>query len=146
MEPVLLTENRKAHFQYAILSRYRAGIALLGTEVKSIKAKRGNLSGSYVVIRDNQPLLLNMDIPPYQGGNTPESYNPTRTRKLLLEQKEIHELMGKLKEKGVSLIPLALWNVRGLIKVELGLARGRQAKDTREVLKARGARREMREV
>ncbi|MDO8470382.1 MAG: SsrA-binding protein SmpB [bacterium] len=139
-----LAENRKAHFDYDILETFHAGIVLLGQEVKSIKLGRMQLQGSYVVFKGNEVFLVGSTVPPYQPKNTPESYNSERSRKLLLQKREISYLTGKSKEGGLTLIPLKVYTgKRGTIKLEFGLARGRKTKDKREELKKRETRREI---
>lgn len=138
-------ENRRGRFDYEILETYEAGIELRGTEVKSVKNGRMNLSGSHAIIRSNEAWLLNADIPSYQPKNSPPDYDPKRTRKLLLHQSEIKGLLGKLHEKGLSLIPLTAYAKKGFIKIELGLGRSRKKHDKREILKKRATEREMRE-
>ncbi len=130
-------ENRKARFDYEILDTYEAGVELRGFEVKAIKTGKANLTGAYVLIRNEQPFLINCDIPPYQPTNTPPDYNPTRQRRLLLNKKEVKELMGKTKESNLTIIPLKLYNKGGKIKLEIGLGRGRKKSDKRETIKQR---------
>jgi len=139
-----LSENKRAYFDYDILDKYEAGIELLGFEVKSIKNHRINLSGSYVVIKNNQAWLINADIPPYQPKNTPENYDSKRTRRLLLRRQEINALTGKTKEKGLTLVPLKAYTKNRKIKIEIGLGRIRKKTDKREVIKKRNAEKEMR--
>src|SRR3989344_5995193 len=98
----VLSENRRARFDYDIIETYEAGIELIGTEVKSVKQNRLNLAGSYGIIRENEAWLLNADIPPYQPKNAPPDYDSKRSRRLLLHEKEIKALTGKLHEKGLS--------------------------------------------
>lgn len=140
----ILSENRRARFDYDILETYEAGIELLGTEVKSAKGGRFTLRGSYAVIRGGEAWLLNAEIPPYQPKNAPGDYDSKRTRRLLLRQSEIKGLIGKLHEKGLSLLALKAYLKRGLIKIELGLGRSRKGHDKREVLTKRAHEREMR--
>ena len=140
----LLSENRRARFDYEILDTFEAGVALNGQEVKSAKGGRLNLSGSYAVIRGGEAWLLNADIPAYQPKNAPPDYDPKRTRRLLLREEEIRNLTGKLQEKGLSLLALNAHLKRGIIKIELGLGRARKARDKRETLKKRAHEREMR--
>lgn len=136
--------NKKAHFNYDILEKYEAGIELFGFEVKSIKGGHGSLEGTRVIIRDNEAYLIGVNIPPYQTGNTPAGYDPTRTRKLLLTKKEIKELIGKGEQAGLTIVPLALYNKGGRVKVSIAVARGRKKYDKREVLKKRDVDREIR--
>lgn len=138
-----LSENRRATFDYEILERIEAGIELFGHEVKSVKAGRGNLAGTYAIIRGGEIFLINCQIPPYQQGNVPDDYDPSRTRRLLLHKTEIRELTGKLKERGLSLLALSFTTKKNLVKVELGLGRSRKAHDKREVLKKRAVQREI---
>jgi len=118
--------NRKATFDYEILERFEAGLVLIGQEVKSIKGGHINLSGSYVVFKDVEPYLIGAKVPAYQIKNAPTDYNPERSRKLLLNKKEINYLAGKAKERGFSLIPLKVYNKNGRIKLEFGLAKGKK--------------------
>ncbi len=136
--------NKKAYFNYDILEKYEAGIELFGFEVKSIKGGHGSLEGTRVIIRDNEAYLIGVNIPPYQTGNTPAGYDPTRTRKLLLTKKEIKELIGKGEQAGLTIVPLALYNKGGRVKVSIAVAKGRKKYDKREVLKKRDVDREIR--
>lgn len=136
--------NKRASFDYEILETLEAGLKLKGYEVKSIAAGRANLSGAHAVLKGNEVWLLNLDIPPYQPGNTPEAYDSKRTRKLLLNRAEINQLIGRTKEKGLTLVPLKLYNKNGRIKVEIGLARSKKKGDKREAIKKRDTEREIR--
>jgi SsrA-binding protein len=127
----LVAANRKALHDYFILDRYEAGIALLGTEVKSIREGRINLKDSYAAVRGGEAFLHNCHISPYTHGNR-ENHDPTRTRKLLLHTREIRKLIGKTQEKGLTLVPLRVYLRRGRIKVELGVAKGKKLYDKRE--------------
>jgi len=142
----MVAENRRARLDYDIAEAFEAGVELLGHEVKSVKAGRMGLNGSYVLIRDGQAWLLNASIPPYQQGNVPESYDSDRTRRLLLRKSDIHELSGKLKTKGTHLIPLKTYLKKSLIKLEIGVGRSRKKTDRRDYLKKREHDREMREI
>jgi SsrA-binding protein len=133
----ILAANRRARFDYDILDTYEAGLSLLGHEVKSAKNGRAGLAGAYAVIRDGEAWLLNCTIPPYQQNNVPDDYDPDHTRRLLLTKREIRELEGKLKEKGLLLVALELFVKKNLVKVKLALARSRKAPDRRDVLKKR---------
>jgi len=133
----MLIDNRKAHFNYEVVDKYEAGIELLGLEVKSIKGGRAILAGAFAIIRGGEVYLMNMQIPPYQVGNTPLDYDPTRTRKLLLSRKQIKELVTEDSKKGLTLIPLSLYSKGRLIKVELGVVRGKKTYDKRETIKKR---------
>ncbi|HDH31184.1 MAG TPA: SsrA-binding protein SmpB, partial [Candidatus Wolfebacteria bacterium] len=134
---MVITTNKRAYFDYQILETLEAGIELKGFEVKSIKTGRINLAGSYVIIRDNQAWLLNTDIPPYQPKNTPEDYDSKRTRRLLLQKSEIKNLVGRIQEKGLTLMPLKVYTKHHKIKIEIGLARSRKKRDKRELIKKR---------
>jgi SsrA-binding protein len=127
----LFAANKKAFHDYFILEKLEAGIVLLGTEVKSIREARINLKDSYATIKQGEAFLLNCHISPYSHGNR-QNHDPTRTRKLLLHQKEIRKMIGKTQEKGLTLVPLRVYLRRGRIKVELGVARGKKLHDKRE--------------
>ncbi|HPD18156.1 MAG: SsrA-binding protein SmpB [Candidatus Goldbacteria bacterium] len=133
--------NRKAFHDYFILEKFEAGIALKGTEVKSIREGRANIQDSFARIMKEEVFLFNMHISPYSHGNI---YNPDplRDRKLLLHKKEIHRLMGLLTQKGLALIPLSVYFKNGRVKVELALAKGKKQYDRREEIKKRDLQRE----
>lgn len=136
-----LAENRHARHEYQILETFEAGIILTGGEVKSAKAGQINLRGSYVTIRDNGAWLINCHIAPYKPANLDPSYQPTRTRKLLLNKHELDTLIGKSKAQAQTVIPLSVYTKRGLVKVEIALARGKKQHDKRESIKKREAKR-----
>ncbi len=136
--------NKRAKFDYEILETYEAGIELRGFEVKAIRSGRMNLAGSYAVVKDNQLWLLNADIPPYQPKNTPADYNSKRSRRLLLRKEEIKELIGRTHEKGLTLLPLKVYNKGRFIKIEIGLGRHKKKADKREAIKKRDTEREIR--
>ncbi len=131
------SENKKATFEYEILEKYEAGLVLQGQEVKSIKTGHINLAGSYVVIRGTEPFLIGAKVPPYQPKNAPVDYNPEQERKLLLNKKEIDYLMGRVAERGFSLIPLKVYEQSGRIKLEFGLAKGKKKFNKKEAIKTR---------
>ncbi|MDI6872474.1 MAG: SsrA-binding protein SmpB [Bacillota bacterium] len=134
--------NREARHEYFILETLESGIVLTGTEIKSVRAGRVNLKDSYAKVEDGQAFLYNLHISPYEYGNR-ENHDPLRTRKLLLHKGEIIRLIGKTREKGLTLVPLRLYlDVRGRAKVELALAKGKHAWDKREAIAEREARRE----
>jgi len=139
-----LINNRRARFDYEVVETYEAGIILLGKEVKSLKKGQGKLEGAHAVVVGGEIILLNMYISPYQPKNTMGDAPPDRSRKLLLHKKEINRLIGKLKEKGLTLVPLRIYLKTGKIKLELGLAKGKTKLDKRETIKKREAKREMR--
>lgn len=138
-----MAENKKAFFNYEILEKFNAGIELLGLEVKSLKSKRGTLDGAYVSVRDNEVFLLGAVIPPYQAKNTPADYEPTRPRRLLLTKKEIGQLISWGNQRGLTIVPLSLYNSGRKIKVTVAVARGKKKYDKRETLKKREANREI---
>lgn len=137
-----LVTNRKARHNYHILETYETGIALAGTEVKSLREGKGNLQDSFARIENGELFLYNMHISPYEKGNI---YNkdPRRTRKLLMHKREIHRLFGKIQEKGLTLVPLKLYLKKGFVKVELALAKGKKLYDKRESIKRKTIKREM---
>jgi SsrA-binding protein len=137
----MATENKKAHFDYEILETYEAGIELFGFEVKSIRAGNAHLEGARVLIRGGEAFLVGASIPPYQQPNTPPSYEPDRTRKLLLHKKEIAYLAGKEHEKGLTMVPIKLYNKTRTIKLQFGVARGKKKADKRETIKKREVKR-----
>ena len=139
-----LARNKKAYFDYEILETFNAGIKLAGFEVKAVKSGKMNISGAFVIIRDNQAYLLNADIPPYQPRNTPEDYDSKRNRSLLLHKKELSRLIGLTNQKGLTLVPLRVYNVRNLIKLEFGLVRGKRKFEKRETTRKRETEREIR--
>jgi len=136
------TENRKARHDYHIEETMEAGLVLTGTEVKSLRLGRANLRDSYAEIKNNEVFLVNSHISPYEQGNR-FNHDPLRPRKLLLHRSEIRRLIGKVKERGYTLIPLKIYFKRGKAKVELALARGKKLYDKREDMLERDARREM---
>ena len=141
-EKVIAT-NRKAFHDYFIEERYEAGIMLQGTEVKSLREGRVNLQDSYASVRGSEVFLHQCHISPYSHGNI-MNHDPTRVRKLLLHKTEIHKLLGKTQQKGLTLIPLRIYfSKRGYAKVELGLAKGKKLYDRRETIKTREAGREV---
>lgn len=136
-------ENKRAYFDYEILEKIEAGIVLQGHEVKSVKLGRMALEGSYATMRNGELFLLNAHIPPYQPLNTPGTYDPRKTRKLLLSKQELRKLYGETLQKGLTLLPLRVYTKNGFVKIELGLARHRKKGDKRELLKKRATQKEM---
>jgi SsrA-binding protein len=134
--------NRRARHNYFIDEVYEAGLVLVGSEVKSLRDGKANLSDSYAQIRRGEAFLVNSHISPYPGANQ-FNHEPTRTRKLLLHLREIERLTGKTKERGFTLIPLKIYFKQGRAKVEIGLARGKKLYDKRETLKRKVAEREV---
>ena len=139
----LIVHNRKARHDYSIFETIEAGIELLGTEVKSLREGRANLRDSFAVIRDEELILKGLHISPYSH-TSDRALDPRRDRKLLLHKAEIRRLIGKVQEKGLTLVALKLYfNDRGRAKVEIGLARGKRDYDKRHALAERDARREV---
>ena len=140
----IICTNRKARRDYEILETMEAGMVLWGTEVKSLRKGGAHLKDSYAAVEREELFLYNAHIAPYEQGNR-YNHEPLRTRKLLMHAREIRRLLGKIQEKGLTLIPLKLYfNDAGRVKVELGLARGRRAYDKRREIADRDAKREMR--
>ncbi|HEY3009898.1 MAG TPA: SsrA-binding protein SmpB [Micromonosporaceae bacterium] len=138
----VVASNRKARHDYAILDTYEAGLALTGTEVKSLRAGHVSLVDAFAQVKDGEVYLYGMHIPEYERG-TWTNHEPRRTRKLLLKRLEIDRLIGKVRESGLTLIPLAVYFSDGWAKVEIGLARGKRAYDKRQDLAKRDAEREI---
>ncbi|HEY7514163.1 MAG TPA: SsrA-binding protein SmpB [Vicinamibacteria bacterium] len=138
----LVASNRRAHHDFDILETHEAGLVLQGTEVKSLRESRADLKESYARIEGNEAWLLGLHISPYAQGNR-ANHDPLRPRKLLLHRGEINRLLGKIMEKGLTLVPLRLYFKHGRAKVELGLARGRKTLDKRHAIREREERREV---
>jgi len=139
----IVTQNRKAFYDYFIEETFEAGIMLTGTEVKSLRAGKANLKDSYARIKDGEIFLLNTHISPYSQADGFKQHEPERTRKLLLHKKEIMKLLGKTREKGYTLVPTKIYFKDGKAKVEIGLARGKTSYDKRDSIKARDVKREI---
>lgn len=137
-----LAVNRRAYHDYFIDEKYEAGMMLTGTEIKSVRNGRANLRDGFVRIDNREAWLENVHISPYAQGNV-MNQEPVRSRKLLLHRKEISSLIGKVKQKGYTLIPLRIYIARNRAKVEVGLARGKRQYDKREAIAARDAKREI---
>lgn len=138
----IVCQNRKAYHDYHIQETFEAGIALLGTEVKSLRDGKANLKDSYVIIKNNEVLLLNCHIGHYSHGNI-MNHDPLRTRKLLLHRKEIDRLRGNTAIKGFTLIPLKMYFKGSFAKLEIGLAKGKRLFEKRETIKEKEARLEI---
>lgn len=137
-----LISNKKAHFNYEILDTYPAGIELFGYEVKSLKKSQGSLEGAHVTVRGGEAYIIGMFIPPYQPGNTPKDYDPSRNRKLLLKKSEILGL-GKVEgTKGLTIVPISVYNKGGKLKLDIATAKGKKKFDKRETLKKRDSLRD----
>jgi SsrA-binding protein len=139
----ILSDNRQARFLYEILETYEAGIELVGTEVKSIRAGKVNLRDGYALIRNGEALLINVHISPYEASGQYFNHDPRRTRKLLLHRREINKLIGQVEQKGLTLVPLKMYFKGSWVKISLGLGRGKKLHDKRETLKRRQDEREM---
>jgi SsrA-binding protein len=139
-----LVDNKKVHFNYEIGDTFEAGVELFGHEVKSLKKNQGSLDGSYMIVRGGEAYMVNTFIPPYQENNTPEGYDARRNRKLILNKKEIAELASIEGDKGLTIVPISIYNKGSLIKVKLGVARGKKKYDKRETIKKREVDRSMR--
>ena len=138
----LVASNRRAHHNFEILETHEAGLVLQGTEVKSLRASRADLKESYARIDGTEAWLLGLHISPYAQGNR-ANHEPLRPRKLLFHRGEINRLLGKIMEKGLTLIPLRLYFKQGRAKVEIGLARGRKTLDKRHAIREREETREV---
>jgi len=136
--------NRRARHEYHIIETHEAGMILTGPEVKSIRSGLANLAEAHVIIRNERVLLIGCHISPYKPAAMNNPHDPTRSRQLLLHKKEVERLLGKLKEKGLTLVPLKLYfNERNLAKIEIGLCRGKKMHDKRADLKERDIKRDL---
>jgi SsrA-binding protein len=138
----LIADNRRARHDYHLLDRFEAGLVLTGTEVKSLRDGRATLAQSWAEVRDGEAWLMGAEIATYDQGNR-ANHEPTRPRKLLLHRREIDSLYGKVREKGLTVVPTRLYFKDGRVKVELALARGKDVRDKRRDVMDRDARRQM---
>lgn len=138
-----LIEHKKVRLDYEILEEFEAGLELLGHEVKSLRSGHGKLEGAHIIVRNGEAFLVGAQIPPYQPSNTPESYDPERTRKLLLTQEEIKKLAQFEGQKGLTIVPVSVYNKSKVLKLRVAVARGRKKYDKRAVLKERDTKREI---
>lgn len=136
-----LIENNRVGFDYSILEEIEAGIELLGTEVRSLRAKQGSLKGARVVVRGGEAYLVGASIPPWQMANTDKSYDPERPRRLLLSHKEILEAAAAESEKGLTIVPLKMYNKGRHLKLLIAIARGKKKEDKRHSIREREERR-----
>jgi SsrA-binding protein len=141
-EEKTVVTNRKALHEYFIIDRFEAGIALKGTEVKSLRQSNANLQDGYALIRNGEVWLIGMHISPFEKGNI-NNHDPKRDRKLLLHKQEIRRLLGKIAEKGLTLVPLRVYFKNNIVKIELGIARGKKSYDKREAIKERETKRQI---
>jgi SsrA-binding protein len=139
----ILAENKKAFFDFEILEKFSAGISLIGQEVKSLREGRVNLAGTYIVIKKGEVFWVGAKIPPWQPSNCPPGYTEKRDTKLLLKKSEIKYLIGKSKQKGLTLIPLKLYTKGRWIKLEFGIGRRKKKADKREILRKKAIEREI---
>lgn len=138
-----LAINRKARFDYEIIKRYEAGLVLKGQEVKSVREGRMSLKGSFVTLHNGELYLTNANIPVYQYAGKIDDYDSSGSRKLLLKKNEIKSLQGKLKIKGLTMVPLSVYNKKSRIKLEFALAKGKREIDKRETIKKRESDKKM---
>lgn len=143
MAKKIIAKNRKAYHDFRIFEKFEAGIELKGTEVKSIRAGKVNLRDGFARVMKGEIFLMNMHISPYEHGNI-HNHDPLRTRKLLMHKKEINRLIGKISQRGLTLVALSVYLKRGKVKVELGLGKGKKQHDKRETIKKRDVEREER--
>jgi len=141
-----LAGNKKAFFDYDILEKFEAGLVLRGHEVKSVKNGWANIQGAHAIIRGGELYIVGMHIPPYQQANTPGDYDPDRTRKALLTKDELSHLIGKTAEKGLTITPLSVYTKHGLVKIALGLGKGKKKADKRQTIKARESKRKIERI
>lgn len=138
-----LLENSRAGFDYEILEKLEAGIELFGFEVKSLRAKLGSLKGARVVARGGEAYLVGATIPAYQVANAPKNYDPERSRRLLMNKKEISHILGAETEKGLTIIPLSIYNKQRHLKLSLAIVRGKKSRDKRATIREREEKRRM---
>lgn len=138
-----LSKNSKATYDYEILERFTAGIELLGLEVKAARDGKANLRGAFVGVRGGEAYLLGASIPPYQPKNTPKEYDATRPRKLLLSKSELSELAKAEGTKGLTIVPLSVYNKGRFLKLDLAIAKGKRQFDKRESIKKRDVERDL---
>lgn len=140
-----ITLNKKAYHDYEIFNKYEAGLALLGTEIKSLRQQKGTVQDSYCKVRNGEIWMINSNIPEYKFG-TINNHDPLRDRKLLLHKNEIKKINTKLQDKGFTLIPLKLYFLGAKVKVEIGLAKGKRQYDKREALKKEEIKRQLKRL
>ncbi|MBE9031253.1 SsrA-binding protein SmpB [filamentous cyanobacterium LEGE 11480] len=140
----VVSDNRHARFQYEILETYEAGIQLVGTEIKSIRAGQVNMRDGFALIRNGEAWLMNVHISPHKTASQFFNHEPRRNRKLLLNRKEIRKLMGQIDQQGLALVPLKMILKRGWVKVDIALGKGKKLHDKRDTVKRRDDQREIR--
>jgi SsrA-binding protein len=139
----IVADNRQARFLYEILETYEAGIELVGTEVKSIRAGKANLRDGYGLLRNGEIWLLNAHISPHTSTSQYFNHEPTRTRRMLMHKQEIRKLIGKVEQQGLTLVPLKMYLKKGRVKLTIALVRGKKLHDKRDDLKKRDDKRDM---
>lgn len=140
----VFTQNKKAFFDFEILEKFQGGLVLQGQEVKSIRRGRMQLQGAYLGLKKGELWLLGSTIPPYQPNNTPSFYKPNRDRKVLVQKRELATLIGKIQERGLTLVPLSVYSTAaGMMKLEFAVGRHKKKWDKREMLKKQDVEREM---
>lgn len=132
-----LIEHKRARYDYEILETFEAGIVLSGYETKSVRLGRCKLEGGYIIVRGGEAYLIGVSIAPYQSANMPKSYEPEQPRKLLLSKKEIAEILAQSEKKGLTVVPLAMYNSKRYLKVKVGIARGKKDYDKRAKIQER---------
>lgn len=142
----MYAKNKKGLFDYEILEKYEAGLVLRGNEVKSIRNGNVSLKGSYVSLKDGELYLVKAHVSQYQYAAPNKNYDPERRRKLLVHKREIESLIGKMKQKGLTLIPISLYNKNRRIKLEFALARGKKKHDKRQTIKKRDSDRKLQQL
>lgn len=139
----VIANNKKAFHDFTILDKYETGMVLLGTEVKSLRQGKCSIRESFARIENGEVFIYDLHIPPYDMGSVMGNHDPVRPRKLLMHRHEIERLMGKVKEKGLTLVPIKLYFSRGKAKLELGLAKGKAIHDKRKAIAERDANRDV---
>ena len=144
-QPILI-KNKKASFEFHLLTKYSAGIMLTGTEVKSIREGKANLGDAFCVLTNGELWIKNMHISEYKEGSY-NNHEPKRLRKLLLQKSELRKIQSKMREKGLTIVPVQLYfNERGYVKIDIAIAKGKKLFDKREDMKTKAARRELRNI
>lgn len=137
----IVASNRKAHFNYEVIDKYEAGIALLGTEIKAVRENKININDSFCLVKGGEMIMINSNISEYTFGNR-FNHEPTRPRKLLMHKEEIRKLSSKCRERGFSIIPLRAYLKRGKLKIEVALCRGKKSFDKKDTIKERDLQRQ----
>lgn len=141
MQP--LVRHRRATFDFELLESYEAGLELFGHEVKALRAGKGTLEGAHVIVRGGEAYLVGATIAPYQPANTTPGYDPERPRRLLLSRKQIDEIATQSEQKGLTVVPIMMYNDGRRVKLQIAIARGKKKTDKRETLKARDTKRDI---